>query len=274
METWTKVGTSGFSSTAAWSTSKQTPSRKRCSRGTPASSRRTFRTTRQASTVASPSFVLRSRPLHLAVLVLMLPPATAEAQLRPFRDRDKARWGYTRPDGSVAISPRYVGAGQFRNGRAPVEDSVGFAIVDRNGAVVERITGDSVAAGRDPVPPPSDRCAWSGSDRFPSVGLECYVRQLRASGAVLGGEITRRPPGGESSSSAVVLKLRSGVLVIEEIGYEGFRRRVILPGVSAAQATEWRRRLYPDAPIKDGCSESWSTGTVRGGAFIEQAAGC
>src|SRR2546421_267967 len=136
--------------------------------------------------------------LHLAAFLLMLIAATAEAQLRPFRDREKARWGYKRPDGSVAISPRYVGAGEFRNGRAPVEDSVGFAIVDRNGAVVERISGDSVAGGRDAVPPPSDGCAWSGSDRFPSVGLECYVRELRASGPVLGGRITRRPPGGES----------------------------------------------------------------------------
>src|SRR5207247_6630052 len=101
------------------------------------------------------SLTQRLRTLDVAVLALMLAATTAEAQLRPFRDPDTARWGYKRADGSVAISPRYVGAGEFRNGRAPVEDSVGFAIVDRNGAIVERITGDSVAAGRDPVPPPS-----------------------------------------------------------------------------------------------------------------------
>ena len=212
--------------------------------------------------------------LHLAAFLLTLSATAAEAQLRPFRDRDKARWGYKRTDGSIAIAPRYIGAGEFTNGRAPVEDSIGFAIIDPNGAVIERITGQSVEASKDPVPPPSDTCAWSGSDRFPSVGLECYVRELSASGPVLGGRITRRPPGGESSSSAVVLKLSSGVLVIEQIGYEGFRRRVILPGVSAAQALEWRRKLYPDAPVKEGCSESWRTGPVGGGAFIEQAAGC
>ena len=211
---------------------------------------------------------------RLAVLLLLLSAAAADAQLRPFRDPAKERWGYRRPDGSVAISPRYIGAGEFQDGRAPVEDSIGFAIIDLHAAVVERITPDSVVPGGNPVPAPSDTCAWSSADRFPSDGLECYVRELRASGPVLGGRITRRPPGGESSSSAVVLKLPSGVLVIEQIGYEGFRRRVILPGVSADQATAWRRKLYPDAPAKMGCSESWSTGTVRGGAFIEQTAGC
>jgi hypothetical protein len=214
------------------------------------------------------------RTLHLAVFLTTVGGVAAEAQLRPFRDRATERWGYKRPDGSIAISPRYVGAGEFQSGRAPVEDSIGFAIVDQNGVVVERITGGSVAAGTDPVPGPSDRCVWSASDRFPSAGLECYVRELRASGPVVGGTITRRPPGGESSSAAVVLKLRAGVLVIEQIGYEGFRRRVILPGVTSSQALEWRRKLYPDAPVKEGCSESWTTGTVRGGAFIEQAAGC
>lgn len=219
--------------------------------------------------------IMALRVTRLVVMVLVLGGATAEGQLRPFRDRAQARWGYKRPDGSVAISPRYVGAGKFRNGRAPVEDSIGFAIIDHNGVVLERITRDSVMAGGGPVSAPSDRCAWSGSDRFPSLGLECYVRELRASGPALGGRIIRRPPGGESSSSAVVLKLPSGVLVIEDIGYEGFRKRVVLPGVSAAEAAQWRRKLYPDTPSnKIGCSESWSSGTVQGGAFIEQAAGC
>jgi hypothetical protein len=35
----------------------------------------------------------------------------------------------------------------------------------------------------------------------------------------------------------------------------------------------WRLKLFPDAPAGDGCSESWNTGIVRGGAFIEQSAG-
>jgi hypothetical protein len=64
------------------------------------------------------------------------------------------------------------------------------------------------------------------------------------------------------------------VVVVEHIGYEGFSRRVLLPGISAEQALEWRRRLYPDLPPKVGCSESWNTGTIPGGAFIEQVAGC
>lgn len=212
--------------------------------------------------------------LLLSAFVLAFDVAAAEAQFLPFRDPDQQRWGYKRPDGSVAIAPRFIGAGQFRDGRAPVEDSNGFAIIDGTGGVIERIAHDSVAASREPVPPPSDSCAWAGSTQFPSTGLECYVRQLRGSRSVIGGEITRRPQRGEGSSSAVVLRLQIGVVVIEEIGYEGFTRRVILPGVSATQVLQWRRRLYPDAPAKQGCSESWTIGTVQGGAFIEQAAGC
>ncbi len=212
--------------------------------------------------------------LQLAVLVLGFGAAASQAQLAPFRDSTQERWGYKRPDGSVAITPYYIGAGQFHEGRAPVEDDDGFAIIDELGTVVERIAVDAVVAAAEPVPPPSDTCAWSGAERFPSTGLECYVRQLRGSGPVVGGEIARRPTSGESFSSAVVLRLRFGVVVLEEIGYEGFRRRVILPGVGAGQVLQWRRTLYPDAPVKQGCSESWTTGTVRGGAFIEQAAGC
>jgi hypothetical protein len=100
------------------------------------------------------------------------------------------------------------------------------------------------------------------------------VRQLRGSAPVIGGEITIRPPGGESARSAVVLRFPTGVVVVEHIGYEGFTRRVLLPGVSADQALEWRLKLFPDNPGRAGCSESWKTGIVPGGAFIEQGAGC
>ena len=100
------------------------------------------------------------------------------------------------------------------------------------------------------------------------------MRQLRGHGPVVGGELTRRPGGAESSSSAVILKLSSGVIVLEEIGYEGFRRRVLLPGVSPEQAFEWRRFLYPQRPEKLGCAEFWNSGAIAGGAFIEQHAGC
>jgi hypothetical protein len=70
------------------------------------------------------------------------------------------------------------------------------------------------------------------------------------------------------------MKLPSGVVVVEHIGYEGFSRRVLLPGVSANEALEWRLKLFPDNPGRDGCSETWKTGIVPGGAFIEQSWGC
>jgi hypothetical protein len=210
----------------------------------------------------------------LAASVLLLGAATAQDQLLPFRDPHQGQWGYKGPDGSVAIPPRYLGAGMFREGRAPVKDADGFAMIDGTGRIVERIVIDSVSASAGPVPPPADACAWSASEPFPATGLQCYARQLRGSAAVIGGEITIGPPGAESSRSVVVLKFATGVVVVEDIRYEGFTRRVLLPGVSGEQALEWRQKLYPDAPVKVGCSESWNTGIIPGGAFIEQVAGC
>ena len=224
----------------------------------------------------------------LAVSALMPGAAGAQDQLLAFRDPNQGQWGYKRPDGTVAIPPRYLGAGVFREGRAPVENADGFAMIDDRGRIVERIVTDSVSASAGLVPPPADTCAWPVSAPlpnaglpfpppglpFPSTGLQCYVRQLRGSAPVTGGEITIRPPGGESSRSVVVLRFPTGVVVVEHIGYEGFTRRVLLPGVRGEQALEWRLKLFPDVPVRDGCSESWNTGTVPGGAFIEQAAGC
>jgi hypothetical protein len=210
----------------------------------------------------------------LAMSVLLLVSARAQDQLLPFRDASQGHWGYKRPDGSVAIPPRYLGAGVFREGRAPVKDADGFAMIDTTGRIAERIVVDSVPAPTVPIPPPADSCAWSAPAPFPTIGLQCYIRQLRGSAAVVGGEITIRPAGGESSHSAIILQFPSGVVVVEDIGYEGFTRRVLLPGVSLEQAHQWRLKLYPDLPVKIGCSESWNTGVVPGGAFIEQAAGC
>jgi hypothetical protein len=48
----------------------------------------------------------------------------------------------------------------------------------------------------------------------------------------------------------VILKLPSGVVVVEDIGYEGFTRRVLLHGVSREQALQWQLKLYPDLPEK------------------------
>jgi hypothetical protein len=210
----------------------------------------------------------------LAIGMLLLGTARAQDQLLPFRDSEQGQWGYKRPDGSVAIPPRYLGAGVFREGQAPVKDADCFAMIDATGRIAQRIVVDSVSEPAVPIPPPADTCAWSAPAPFPTTGLQCYVRQLRGSAAVIGGEITIRPPGGESSRSAVILKFPSGVVVVEDIGYEGFTRRVLLPGVSRERALQWRLKLYPDLPAKVGCSESWNVGVIPGGAFIEQRAGC
>jgi hypothetical protein len=210
----------------------------------------------------------------LAVGMLLHGSARAQDQLLPFRDPSQGQWGYKRPDGSVAIPPRYLGAGVFREGQAPVKDADGFAMIDHTGRIVQRIAVDFLSVSAVPIPPPADACAWSTSAPFPTTGFQCYVRQLRGSAAVIGGEITIRPSGGESSRSAVILKFPSGVVVVEDVGYEGFTRCVLLPGVSREQALQWRLKLYPDLPAKVGCSESWNVGVIRGGAFIEQRAGC
>ncbi len=62
---------------------------------------------------------------HWPISVLLLGAASAQERLVPFRDSTLGQWGYKRPDGSVAIPPRYLGAGVFREGRAPVEDADG-----------------------------------------------------------------------------------------------------------------------------------------------------
>ena len=210
----------------------------------------------------------------LTVSLLLPAPARGQGQLLPFRDQSREQWGYKRPDGSIAIPPRFLGAGAFLQGQAPVKDADGFAMIDGTGRIVQRIVIDSVSASGEAIPAPADGCAWSPSATFPSTGLQCYVRQLRGSAPGIGGEISISPLRGESFRSAVVLKLPTGVLVVEDIGYEGFTRRVFLPGVSGEQAMEWRLKLYPALPAKGGCSESWNTGIVPGGAFIEQTAGC
>jgi len=212
--------------------------------------------------------------MALTIAALVFGVATVHAQPVPFRDPAQGQWGYKQPDGRVVIAPRFLGAGVFRDGRAPVEDRDGFAMIDQTGQLVERIAINSVSTTADPAPPPEGACAWSSPERFPSVGLECYLRQLQRSGTMIGGELTRRPPRGESASSVLILKLSSGVVVYKDIGYEGFKLRVLLPGVSPEQALVRRRFLYPDRPEKQGCAEFWSSGAVAGGAFIEQHAGC
>lgn len=200
--------------------------------------------------------------------------AMAQEPLVPFRDPAQATWGYKRLDGRVAIPPRYLGAGLFREGQAPVKDREGFAIIDGTGRVVRRIATDSVSPSAAAVPPPADACAWSATASFPSAGLQCYIRQLHGRAAVIGGHITITPSRGESAHAALILQFSNGVVVVEDIRYEGLTRRVLLPGVGLDEALTWRRMLHPDLPARDGCSESWHSGVLLGGAFIEQVAGC
>ena len=213
------------------------------------------------------------RALTLLSLVLAF-ASVAKAQLVPFRDSAQGLWGYKLPDGPVALSPIYIGAGEFRDGRAPIEDSEGFGVINDEGAVVNRISRESLPADLERVSPPSDECAWSDSEPFPSTGLQCYIAQLRGSEPVIGGRIVRVPPRAEGGSSAVSLRLQIGAVVMEEIRYESVRRRLLLPGINAADAFRWRQLLYPDRPRKIGCSESWTSGQIQGGAFIEQSWGC
>src|SRR5919106_4687182 len=115
----------------------------------------------------------------LTVSMLLLGSVKAQDQLVPFRDPSQGQWGYKRPDRSVAIPPRYLGAGVFREGQAPIRDGDGFAMIDGTGRVVQRIVVDSVSASAVPIPPPADACGWSPTAPFPSTGLQCYIRQLR-----------------------------------------------------------------------------------------------
>jgi hypothetical protein len=82
----------------------------------------------------------------LVISMLLLGTATAQDQLLPFRDPSQGQWGYKHPDGSVAIPPRYLGAGVFREGHAPVKDADGFAMIDATGRIAQRIVVDTVSA--------------------------------------------------------------------------------------------------------------------------------
>jgi hypothetical protein len=208
--------------------------------------------------------------LSVAASLLLSGESLLHGQLTPYRDSHQQLWGYRDSSGAIVVPPRFFGAGDFADGRAPVEDSTGFALVDTRGQIIERVRRDSVVGQAPPSPPP--HCTSADLRGFPSEGLQCYAEALRTSPAV-GGVVVRRT-GSESASSAVFYRFDSGVVLIEERGYEGFRRRLLLPGVSAAEAAQWRRLLYPDVDAKLGCSEHWTSGAVLGGAYIEQHGGC
>src|ERR1044071_2042330 len=123
------------------------------------------------------------RAAAIILCVVALRPVAAQTQLVRFRDSGSKHWGYRQTDGRIVIAPRFEGAGVFRNGRAPVRDADGFAIIDSTGRVVDRIEINALAAPKQPIPPPADRCRWPGRTgkyfSFSTV-FECYVQQLRS----------------------------------------------------------------------------------------------
>ena len=157
----------------------------------------------------------------------------------------------------------------------PIKDGDGFAMIDDTGRVVQRIVVESVSASAVPIPPPADACAWSAAAPFPSTGLQCYVRQLRGSAAVIGGQIAIRPSGGESSRATVILKFPSGVVVVEDIGYEGFSRRVLLPGVESRRGAPVAAEALPGSAdeervlgiVEQRCRSRWCIHRARCGVL-------
>lgn len=206
-----------------------------------------------------------------SILLLLNVDSPSHNELTPYRDQAVLLWGYRDASGAIVIPPRFLGAGEFADGRAPVEDSTGFAVIDTRGEVIDRIRTDAVA-GQEPPPPPA-RCLSEDLRDFPSKGLLCYADALRTP-AVIGGTIVRRPLGTEGASSAEFYRFESGVVLIVNQGYEGFIRRLLLPGVSAEEADRWRAMIYPGPEAEMGCSERWTSGAVEGGAYIEQHAAC
>lgn len=179
---------------------------------------------------------------------------------------DSSRWGYVDSTGALVIPARYQGAGDFFHGRAPVQDTGGYALIDRGGRVVERFRADSAAQGPDLVAPPSDTCS----------SVQSYVAELSGGAQPARFAIDLDPRPGETEGAAVVSRLRSGVLIIDEHEDDGFSLQVVLPGVSAEQAHAWLLKLRHGQPLDmgDGCEEHWTSQAVRGGALLHDSGGC
>jgi hypothetical protein len=200
----------------------------------------------------------------------------ASEQLEPFKDSKLNQWGYKNSEGKVAISPRYIGAGVFEKGHAPIEDGNGFAMINVNGIIVERIEINMVVAGTIPIPAPDKSCTKPEETRYPNKAFECYVQQLLGSKQAVGGKVLRNPDYGEGYSASLIFRLPNGVIILNNFGYEGSSKRLILPGVSLEKANLWKGMLYQDQVTseKDGCDEGMNTGTVNGGSYIELWGGC
>ncbi len=193
--------------------------------------------------------------------------SAADAQLRPYRDSTSLLWGYKRTNGSVAIAARFVGAGNFRNGIAPVRDRRGYALIDPTGMELERFSRERVGPTSDSVPPPLESCR----------NLDCYIFQMARRTPYLGGEIFINPSRREQSNhSAFIQKIQNGVVVIKDSAFGGATVRVLLPGVSPAEARRWRYGIRPRRTTRrgQGCYELIESGAVHGGAYIEMKRGC
>lgn len=208
----------------------------------------------------------------LAVVCVHAP--AVEAQLTPFKDSETRLWGYEAPDGTVVIDPIYFGAGEFRDGLAPIEDNEGLGLIDEDGATVARTAKSSLPSGIEPVPAPSDECAWSESDPFPSKGLDCYVAQLSGPEPIARWRVVREEARPEGGFSVSFLQLEVGAVFIEYSGYENRDRVLLLPGITAEEAARWQQALYPNRRVSPGCSENWISRAIEGGALIQQSWGC
>lgn len=202
-----------------------------------------------------------------AALGLSIAAFEVDAQLKPFRDSKSKLWGYKRENGKVAILPRFVGAGNFRNGIAPVKDRRGYALIDPTGMELEHFSRERVGRAPDSIPPPLESCR----------NLDCYIFQMARRMPVLGGEIVIDPsPRKNVGQSAFIQKLPNGVVVIKDSAFGGSTVRMLLPGVSAAEARRWRRSIRPSTSTRRqrGCYELMGSGPVQGGAYIEMRRGC
>ena len=175
-------------------------------------------------------------------------------------------WGYVDTAGALIIPLRYGGAGDFDRGAAPVQDTLGYALIDRIGRVVERFPADSAVGGEGAVPPPSDTCS----------SLDGYVAELARSVPAARFSLDFDPRPTESQGSAVVWRLRNGVRYFDEHADDTWSFLVILPGVSAERARAWLLRIRHGKPLDtaEDCEEHWEVKAVHGGALLHDSGGC
>ena len=211
---------------------------------------------------------MRTPGLVAALLLVIAGSASAQpGVLTRFRDTVTNKWGFKRDNGAVAIKPRFSGAGVFQNSRAPVEDDKGFAIIGRDGSILDRIREDSVAATKYPVPAPNKPCA----------GLRCYMEQLKRTGQVSGGEIQSSARDGESQRVASVWRFQSGAVAFDVESGDGGIITILLPGSRPDSAKKLADIIRPGVPPSTpggGCQFELTSGAVKGGSYMKYRFGC